>query len=115
MSVSPLQKRSKPPPVPDTPTVMRAPLFARWKASAAAVANGATVLDPSAVKVPETLPENGRAEPVATHVVAARTVTPTSTTVLVTCLRIRFPLASFQWSVSPRWSLCRGSPWATVV
>ncbi len=47
-SVSPRQKRSKPPPVPETPTVTWTPEFAFWKRSAAAVAKGPTVLEPSA-------------------------------------------------------------------
>jgi hypothetical protein len=51
-SVSPRQKRSKPPPVPEIPTVTRAPLFFFWKLSAAAIAYGPTVLEPSAVIVP---------------------------------------------------------------
>ena len=48
MSVSPRQKRSKPPPVPETPTVTCTPLFSCWKRSAAAVVYGPTVLEPSA-------------------------------------------------------------------
>ena len=51
-SVSPRQKRSKPPPVPEMPTVTRAPLFFFWNVSAAAIAYGPTVLEPSAVIVP---------------------------------------------------------------
>ena len=47
MSVSPRQKRSNPPPVPETPTVMSTPGLPPRKPSAAAVAYGATVLDPS--------------------------------------------------------------------
>ena len=47
MSVSPAQKRSNPPPVPETPTVTFTPEFSRPKRSAARVARGATVLDPS--------------------------------------------------------------------
>ncbi len=52
-SVSPLQKRWKPPPVPEMPTVtftFDAP--AREKSSAAAVVYGPTVEDPSAVTEP---------------------------------------------------------------
>jgi hypothetical protein len=37
-SVSPRQNRSKPPPVPEIPTVTRAPLFFFWNVSAAAIA-----------------------------------------------------------------------------
>ena len=51
-SISSRQKRSKPPPVPEMPTVTRTPLFFFWKPSAAAIAYGPTVLDPSAVIVP---------------------------------------------------------------
>ena len=51
-SVSLRQKRSKPPPVPEMPTVTRAPLFFFWNPSAAAVVYGPTVLEPSAVIVP---------------------------------------------------------------
>ena len=47
-SVSPRQKRSKPPPVPETPTVTWTSGFSFWKRSAAAVVNGPTVLEPSA-------------------------------------------------------------------
>jgi hypothetical protein len=54
MSVSPAQNRSKPPPVPDVPTVTRASGFAAWKSSAARVASGATVLEPSASTEPLT-------------------------------------------------------------
>ena len=52
-SVSPRQKRSKPPPVPETPTVTCTPLFCCWKRSAAAVVYGPTVLEPSASIRPE--------------------------------------------------------------
>jgi hypothetical protein len=47
MSVSPRQNRSKPPPVPDTPTVTRRPGLAIWNSSATASLIGKTVLDPS--------------------------------------------------------------------
>ena len=48
-SISPLQKRSKPPPVPEMPTVTRTFLApARLKSSAAAVVYGPTVDEPSA-------------------------------------------------------------------
>ena len=49
MSVSPAQNFSKPPPVPDSPTVTLTPGFSPWKPSAAAWANGKTVLEPSIV------------------------------------------------------------------
>ena len=55
MSVSPAQKRSKPPPVPETPTVICTPEFSCWKRSAARVVNGPTVLEPSAWMRPERL------------------------------------------------------------
>src|SRR5688572_12253257 len=51
-SVSFLQKRSKPPPVPETPTTTLALRYARSKLSAPACANGATVLEPSDWTVP---------------------------------------------------------------
>ena len=51
-SVSLRQNRSKPPPVPEIPTVTRAFGFFFWNPSAAAIAYGPTVLDPSAVTVP---------------------------------------------------------------
>ena len=52
-SISPLQKRSKPPPVPEIPTVMLTFLApARRKSSAAAVVYGPTVDEPSAETVP---------------------------------------------------------------
>src|SRR5215218_7304909 len=51
-SISPLQKRWNPPPVPLMATVMRTVGFARRKSSAAEVAYGPTVLEPSAVMLP---------------------------------------------------------------
>ena len=47
MSVSPAQNFSKPPPVPDWPTVIFTFGFSVWNCSAAAWANGKTVLEPS--------------------------------------------------------------------
>src|SRR6185436_11928869 len=52
-SVSPAQKRSKPPPVPETPTVTWTPLFSCWNSSAARVTSGPTVLEPSVWMRPE--------------------------------------------------------------
>ncbi len=52
MSVSPWQNFSKPPPVPDVPTVTRTSGFSSWKSSAAASLSGATVLEPSILIVP---------------------------------------------------------------
>ena len=46
-SVSPRQKRSNPPPVPDVPTVIFTPGSALRKRSAARLMSGATVLEPS--------------------------------------------------------------------
>ena len=46
-SVSPRQKRSNPPPVPDVPTVIFTPGSALRKRSAARLISGATVLEPS--------------------------------------------------------------------
>ena len=72
MSVSPLQKRVKPPPVPAMPTVTRVAGYFFWNASAAAVTYGPSVLEPSAVIVPlRTLP------PALT--VPASTAAPTAT------------------------------------
>src|SRR6185503_7597329 len=56
MSVSPAQNFSKPPPVPDVPTVIFTFGFSPWNASWAAWAKGATVLDPSILIVPERSP-----------------------------------------------------------
>src|SRR3954447_25079830 len=56
MSVSPAQNFSKPPPVPDVPTVIFTFGFSPWNASWAAWANGATVLDPSILIAPERSP-----------------------------------------------------------
>ena len=52
MSVSPAQNFSKPPPVPEVPTVMRTPGLSSWKISAATVVSGPTVLEPSTRIVP---------------------------------------------------------------
>src|SRR5687768_6900283 len=49
ISVSPRQNFSKPPPVPDRPTVTRKPRLIFWNSSANASVTGKTVLDPSAV------------------------------------------------------------------
>ena len=53
MSVSPAQNFSKPPPVPEVPTVIFTSGFSPWNCSAAAWANGPTVLEPSILMVPE--------------------------------------------------------------
>lgn len=53
---SPAQNFSKPPPVPDVPTVTLTPVFAVWNSWAATVDRGATVLDPSTLIVPASLP-----------------------------------------------------------
>jgi hypothetical protein len=47
MSVSPLQNFWNPPPVPELPTVTRAPARSFWNSSATASVMGKTVLDPS--------------------------------------------------------------------
>ncbi len=47
-----LQKRSKPPPVPEMPTVTRTPLFFFWKRFGRGGRVRAEVLEPSAVIVP---------------------------------------------------------------
>src|SRR5215510_3636336 len=46
-SVSPRQNFWKPPPVPDTPTVTRAPAWVFWNSSATDSLIGNTVLEPS--------------------------------------------------------------------
>ena len=51
-SISLRQKRSKPPPVPEIPTVTLAFGLRFWKPSAAAIAYGPTVLEPSALIEP---------------------------------------------------------------
>jgi hypothetical protein len=56
MSVSPAQNFSKPPPVPEVPTVICTPEFSSWNSSAAASANGATVEEPSIAIVPDSSP-----------------------------------------------------------
>src|SRR4051812_7480033 len=53
MSVSPLQNFSKPPPVPDEPTVIFTLGLSSLNSSAAACAKGRTVLEPSRVILPE--------------------------------------------------------------
>ena len=47
MSVSPAQNFSKPPPVPEVPTVTLTSGFSAWNCSATASVSGATVLEPS--------------------------------------------------------------------
>ena len=60
MSVSPAQNFSKPPPVPDVPTVICTSGFSSLNSSAAASANGATVDEPSIAILPLTSPPLGR-------------------------------------------------------
>jgi hypothetical protein len=55
MSVSPAQKRSNPPPVPEIPTVTWTPEFCASNCSAPAVTRGPTVLEPSTSIRPERL------------------------------------------------------------
>jgi hypothetical protein len=76
-SVSLLQKRSKPPPVPEMPTVTCTPLFFFWNISAAAVVSGPTVLEPSAVILPLSFARP--ADPAAVTAAAVRTPTKAST------------------------------------
>src|SRR6266540_1678841 len=52
MSVSPPQNFSKPPPVPEVPTVTWTPEFCCWNMSAADSLSGATVLEPSMLMAP---------------------------------------------------------------
>ena len=56
MSVSPAQNFSKPPPVPDWPTVIFTSGFSSLNSSAAAWANGKTVEEPSIAIVPRQSP-----------------------------------------------------------
>src|SRR5688572_13889325 len=56
MSVSPAQNFSKPPLVPDAPTLVSTPEFSSLKSSPAASANGCTVLEPSIEMSPERSP-----------------------------------------------------------
>ena len=56
MSVSPAQNFSKPPPVPDVPTVIWTSGFSSLKSSAAACVNGATVEEPSMAILPDRSP-----------------------------------------------------------
>ena len=53
MSVSPAQNFSKPPPVPEVPTVTLTSGFSAWNSSAIRSVSGATVLEPSMRIVPE--------------------------------------------------------------
>ena len=77
-SVSPAQKRSKPPPVPETPTVIWTFECSRWNRSAAAVANGLTVLEPSASMRPDRPPPPSASFP-PPHPVAATSTAATAT------------------------------------
>jgi hypothetical protein len=54
MSVSPAQKRLKPPPVPEMPIVTFVLGFAFWNSSPTASVIGYTVLEPSAATLPST-------------------------------------------------------------
>ncbi len=56
MSVSPAQNFSKPPPVPEVPTVICTSGFSSLNSSAAACANGATVEEPSMAILPDRSP-----------------------------------------------------------
>ena len=53
MSVSPLQNFSKPPPVPETPTVTRTSGATERNSSATASVTGKTVLEPSIATLPD--------------------------------------------------------------
>jgi hypothetical protein len=53
MSVLPWQKASKPPPVPEVPTVTLMPVFSSASSSAAASLSGKTVDEPSTATLPE--------------------------------------------------------------
>ena len=72
MSVSPAQNFSKPPPVPDCPTVIFTSGFSVWNCSAAACANGKTVLEPSMAMSPETPPPLTAAAAIVVVIVTAR-------------------------------------------
>ena len=62
MSVSPAQNFSKPPPVPDVPTVIFTSGYSSLNSSAAASANGATVDEPSIAIEPLTSPPSPLAD-----------------------------------------------------
>ena len=67
-SISLRQNRSKPPPVPEMPTVTRRGGFRFWKPSAAAIAYGPTVLEPSARDRPPERSDTGPADAAMTPV-----------------------------------------------
>src|SRR6266545_516085 len=62
MSVSPLQKRAKPSPVPGPSTVYSTSGFAAWKSSATMLVIGSTVDEPEMVSVPTTDDTEARAD-----------------------------------------------------
>ncbi len=86
-SVSFLQKRSKPPPVPEMPTVTRAPRFLFWNPSAAAEVYGPSVLDPSAVTLPLTASTPAVADAASTAV--ARTASAMTFFIYLPCLVVQ--------------------------
>ena len=70
MSVSPAQNFSKPPPVPEPATLTSVSGLSSANSSAAASANGWTVLEPSIAMLPEMSLAAGRAAPVVIVVTA---------------------------------------------
>jgi hypothetical protein len=79
MSISPAQNFSKPPPVPDSPTVTLASGFSPWKPSAEAWAKGKTVLEPSTATEPEVVP-------VPEELLLPQAVTPTASAPATTAI-----------------------------
>ena len=95
------QKRSKPPPVPEMPTVTRAPLFFFWKPSAAADVYGPSVLEPSAVTVPLSALTPAAAD-------AASTAVPSTASAINFLIFLPCVVSMLSGGVSER----RGAAWA---
>ena len=79
MSVSPRTNFLKPPPVPDTPTVIRTRGWTARNSSATASVIGKTVLDPSTATVPDRAPEPVSADPLPQPTTKADAVTTIAT------------------------------------
>src|SRR3954451_8686434 len=95
MSVSPAQNFSKPPPVPEEPTVIFTFGLSSLKSSAAACANGRTVLEPSRAILPDRSPPPPP-PPLSSslpHAATPRASTPAAAkTVIFRVLRTKTPL-----------------------
>src|SRR5215210_2800345 len=78
MSVSPAQNFSKPPPVPDAPTVILTPGCSSLNSSPAASANGKTVLEPSILMLPESSLPVPPAEPLELLSSSPQAATPSA-------------------------------------